>query len=169
MINNNMEINKYIYGIVESYYDSTEQMNKILKDANALQKAEAMAKEKRIEFIISVLGKKTYNKYNNDGTFAPVPLSAIRLIKKDFNKLSPEEDVVKIDKVIERLRLKYYRNEFSFVDNGYGEYSLKTDIVFKTIDEVIDFFYNILVAYKKVFKTEIINWKDIVKKFRMYI
>ena len=36
MINYNMEINKYIYGIVESYYDSTEQMNKILKDANAL-------------------------------------------------------------------------------------------------------------------------------------
>jgi hypothetical protein len=62
-------------------------MNKILKDANMLRKAEEKAKETRLEFIISVLGKKTYNRYFNNGTFAPVPLSAIRLLKKDFISL----------------------------------------------------------------------------------
>jgi hypothetical protein len=144
-------------------------MNKILKDANMLRKAEEKAKETRLEFIISVLGKKTYNRYFNNGTFAPVPLSAIRLLKKDFISLSPQEDVVRMDKVLDRMALEYYRNEFEFLDNGYGEYELKTDIVFKTIDEVIDFFYYILVIYKKVFKTEEINWSKIVKKFRMYI
>jgi hypothetical protein len=144
-------------------------MNKILKDANMLRKAEEKAKETRLEFIISVLGKKTYNRYFNNGTFAPVPLSAIRLLKKDFISLSPQEDVVRMDKVLERIALEYYRNEFEFLDNGYGEYELKTDIVFKTIDEVIDFFYYILVIYKKVFKTEEINWSKIVRKFRMYI
>jgi len=164
-----MKINKYIYGVCESYQDSTYQMNKILKDANMLRKAEEKAKETRLEFIISVLGKQTYNRYFNKGTFAPVPLSAIRLLKKDFISLSPQEDVVRMDKVLDRMALEYYRNEFEFLDNGYGEYELKTDIVFKTIDEVIDFFYYILVIYKKVFKTEEINWSKIVKKFRMYI
>ena len=40
-----MKINKYIYGVCESYQDSTYQMNKILKDANMLRKAEEKAKE----------------------------------------------------------------------------------------------------------------------------
>ena len=52
-------MNKYIYALVESYYDSTSQMNKILKDAKALQKAEEQAKEARELFIQNILGKST--------------------------------------------------------------------------------------------------------------
>ena len=44
-------MNKYIYALVESYYDSTEQMNRILKDAKSLAKAEEKARESRINFI----------------------------------------------------------------------------------------------------------------------
>lgn len=162
-------MNKYIQQLVEAYYDSTEQMNRILKDAAALRKAEEKAKENRLEFIMGVLGKQTYNKFANKGLFAPVPLSAMKLLKKDFVALSPTQDLARIDKVIDRVAQKYYRNEFLFMDNGAGEYVLKTDIVFKTLDEVIDFFTIILVEYKKTFRSEEINWAPIVKKFRAYL
>jgi len=162
-------MNKYIQQLVEAYYDSTEQMNRILKDAAALRKAEEKAKENRIEFIVGVLGKQTYNKFANKGLFAPVPLSAMKLLKKDFVALSPAQDLAKIDRVLERIAQKYYRNEFSFVDNGMGEYELKTDIVFKTLDEIINFFLTILSEYKKTFRSEEINWSPIVKKFRAYL
>lgn len=54
-------------------------------------------------------------------------------------------------------------------DNGSGQEILKTDIVFRTIDEVIDFFMAILTCYVKTYKTEEINWKPIVRKFRAYL
>lgn len=162
-------MNKYIYALVESYTDSTEQLNTLIKNTEALRRAEEKSQEARIEFINKVLGKQTFNKYANKGTFAPVPLSAIKLIKKDFLDLNPSKDLIKTDKMLERITVKYYRNDFTFIDNGYGEYGLKTDIVFKTIDEIIDFFYEILKAYKKVYHTEEIDWNPIVKKFRKYL
>lgn len=165
-----MIYNKYIHALVESYIDSTEQMNKTLKAAHRLQKMQDEAREARDQFINDVLGKSTYKKYQNDGVFAPVPLNALGLSRRDFEDLNlvlDSED--KTDKLIERLSVKYYRNDFMLRDNGTGHDVLKTDIVFRTIDEVIDFFMTILVCYTKTYKTEEINWKPIVKKFRAYL
>lgn len=162
-------MNKYIYALVESYFDSTSQMNKTLKDAKALQNAEAHAKETREAFLKSVLGKNTYNKFDNKGLFAPVPLNALHLMKSDFENLSTSIDEDKTDKLIEKIQVKYYKNTFDILDNGMGDGILRTDIVFKTLSEIIDFFYCILQSYKKVYKSEDINWKPLVKKFRNYL
>ena len=162
-------MNKYIYALVESYYDSTSQMNKILKDAKALQKAEEQAKEAREMFIQNILGKSTYRKFDNNGLFAPVPLNALHLTKKDLDDLSMSFDEEKTDKLIQKIQVKYYKNDFDILDDGMGGGIVKTDIVFRTLPEIIDFFYCILNNYKKVYKTEEINWKPIVKKFRNYL
>ena len=58
-----MIYNKYIHALVESYIDSTEQMNKTLKAAHRLQKMQDEAREARDQFINDVLGKSTYKKY----------------------------------------------------------------------------------------------------------
>jgi hypothetical protein len=65
--------------------------------------------------------------------------------------------------------VKYYRNEFALKDNGYGVQVLKTDVVLRTMDEVIDFFYNVLACYVKTYRSEDVNWKPIVKRFREYM
>lgn len=51
-----MVYNKYIYALVEAYNDSTDQMNKTLKDAKKFQKAAEEAKEARKKFICEILG-----------------------------------------------------------------------------------------------------------------
>ena len=162
--------NKYIYALVESYYDSTEQMNKILKDAKKFQKAADDAKEARRTFIVEILGKAMFNRMENEDKFAPIPLNALKIERKDFDNLCPDIDVQeKTDKLIEKLAVKYYRNEFALKDNGYGVQVLKTDVVFRTMEEIIDFFYNVLACYVKTYRNENIIWKPIVKKFREYL
>lgn len=161
--------NRYIYALVESYNDSTQQMNSILKDAKRYQKAAEEAKEARKEFICSVLSKAMYNRMENDDKFAPIPLNALKIERKDFDNICTDIDTEKTDKLIERLSVKYYRNEFALKDNGYGVQVLKTDVVLRTMDEVIDFFYNILACYVKTYRSEDVNWKPIVKKFREYM
>ena len=54
--------NKYIYALVESYVDSTQQMNKILKDAKRYERAAEEAREARKQFICEILGKAMYNR-----------------------------------------------------------------------------------------------------------
>ena len=49
--------NKYIYALVESYVDSTQQMNKILKDAKKYERAAEEARDSRKQFITEILGK----------------------------------------------------------------------------------------------------------------
>ena len=161
--------NRYIYALVESYNDSTQQMNSILKDAKKYQKAAEEAKETRKEFICSVLSKAMYNRMENDDKFAPIPLNALKIERKDFDNICTDIDTEKTDKLIERLSVKYYRNEFALKDNGYGVQVLKTDVVLRTMDEVIDFFYNILACYVKTYRSEDVNWKPIVKRFREYL
>ena len=85
-------MNKYIYELVESYIDSTEQLNQTLKNVKTLERMEDKAKESRELFIENILGKSTYRKYDNSGLFAPVPLSSIKLIKKDFDDMSMSFD-----------------------------------------------------------------------------
>ena len=161
--------NKYIYALVESYYDSTAQMNKTLKDAKKYQKAAEEAREARKTFITEILGKQTYNKMSNNDKFAPIPLNALKIERRDFDNLSASFEAEKTDKLVERMQVKYYRNEFALKDNGYGVEVLKTDVVFRTMDEIVDFFYAILACFVKTYRTEDIVWKSIVRRFRDYL
>lgn len=166
-------INKYIHALVENYYrmDSTQQMNLQLKGAKKAIRAQEEADEARRAFITNVLGKATYRKSGaEDGKFAPIPLNALKITRKDFDVLAGENlEPGKTEKIIERLGVKYYRNDFTLFNNGYEDI-LKTDIVIKTPDELIDFFYNILNCFKKTYGTEEgIVWRPIVQRFRNYL
>ena len=164
-----MVYNKYIYALVEAYNDSTDQMNKTLKDAKKFQKAAEEAKEARKKFICEILGVQTYNKMVNNDKFAPISLNALKIDRKDFDNMSPSFDVEKTDKFVEKLQVKYYRNDFALKDDGFGNQILKTDVVFRTMNDIIDFFYALLACYVKTYRTEDIVWKPIVKKFRAYL
>ena len=161
--------NKYIYALVESYVDSTQQMNKILKDAKRYERAAEEAREARKQFICEILGKAMYNRLENEDKFAPIPLNALKFERKDFDNISTDINVDKTEKFVEKMSVKYIRNEFALKDNGYGVEILKTDVVFRTMDEIINFFYNVLACYVKTYRNEDINWKPIVKKFRAYL
>lgn len=56
---------------------------------------------------------------NND-KFAPISLNALKIDRKDFDNMSPSFDVEKTDKFVEKLQVKYYRNDFALKDDGYG-------------------------------------------------
>jgi hypothetical protein len=105
----------------------------------------------------------------NEDKFAPIPLNALKFERKDFENISTDINVDKTDKFIEKMSVKYIRNEFALKDNGYGVQVLKTDVVFRTMEEIINFFYNVLACYVKTYRNEDINWKPIVKKFRAYL
>lgn len=162
-----MIYNKYIQYIVESYFDSTEQMNNVLKDANQLMKQTEKMKEVRVQFIQSIIGKTTYRKMDNEGLFAPVPLNGLKLTGKDFDDMYPDFSGEKTEKFVEKIAAKYPNLDFILKDDK--KMQIKTDIVFRTIDEIIDFFYNVLAAFKKTYRSEEINWKPLVKKFREYL
>lgn len=165
-------MDKYIRALVnESFYamNPTEQLNKTLKTAKKAAKAKEEAEAARSEFISDVLGKQTVKKFGDEEHFAPIPVGAIEITRKDFDNLAQTLDVIKTDELIERLGIKYYRNDFSFRSNG-KEDVLKTDLVLKTPDEMVDFFYAILYCFKKTYKTEEqISWRSVVKKFRHYL
>jgi hypothetical protein len=79
------------------------------------------------------------------------------------------DDAVQTQRLVDRLSVKYFRNEMYLRDNGFEEY-LKTDLVIKTPDELIDFFYNVLACYRKTYKDEeTIDWKPLVRRFRNYL
>lgn len=161
------KMNIYIKQLVESYFDSTEQMNSVLKDAMALMAKEEKLKDARTEFIQKVLGKTTYKRFENNGLFAPVPLNAIQLTRKDFDDLYAELSGEKTDKLFDILAKNY--GNYDMVLREDSDMQIKTNLVFKTIDDIINFFYNVLAAYKRVYRSEDINWKPIVRKFREYL
>ena len=169
----NQNNKKYIYALVENFYqmNSTEQMNRQLKSAKKAIHAQQEADAARREFIVNVLGKSTYRRFGADTEqFAPIPLNALKITRKDFDILAGDNlQPGKTDKLIERLGVKYYRNDFVLRNDGYEDV-LKTDIVIKTADELIDFFYNVLYCFKKTYGYEDgIVWKSIVHKFRNYL
>lgn len=171
-------MNKNIKLLVEEYFNSTDQMNNTInqynKDLNKLSKKS----EERYSFITSVLGKQTYNKYSNKGVFAPLPLSALHLTFNDFyylnnninKRLKTLDDMYeeKTIKLITSLSNMYPGKDLRLTNTGITRI-LMTNIVFKTIDDVIDFLINIKKAYKKIYKDDNINWKNITIKFRKYL
>lgn len=160
-------MNPYIKYIIESYFSSTEQMNAVLKDAKELMKQNEKMKDVRTEFIQGILGKTTFRRFDNEGLFAPVPLNGIKLTGRDMSNIYPEMDDEKTDKFIEKIAAKYPNCDFILRDNM--DEQIKTDIVFKTIDDIIDFFYAVYSAYKKTYRRDDLNWKPVVKKFREYL
>ena len=164
-------MNRYIYALVESFYEQspTEQMNKTLRDAKRAAKAYHEAEEARRQFIVNVLGKSTVKRFGDEETFAPIPVNALHITRKDFDAMRGDSEDLHTERFVERLGVKYFRNEMYLRDNGFEEY-LKTDLVIKTPDELIDFFYNILACYRKTYKEEeTINWKPLVSRFRKYL
>ena len=161
---------KAIKYIVEDYFNNTDQMNNVLKTYDKQQKKYNKNFEERKQYLMQILGKITYNKYANNNIFAPIPLSALRFTQSDFIKLrnvkefNPEKD----EKFINEFKKLYPRNEFKFIDNGSVQV-LQTNIIFKSLDDIVDFFKNIEKTYKKVYKDEFLNLTGIIKKFRNYL
>lgn len=162
---------KYIHALVENYYamNPTEQMNKTLKTAKKAIRAQEEAEAARREFIINIVGKNTFRKVSDPELFAPIPVNALKITRKDFDNMNLSIDDNRTDKFVENIGIRYFRNDFMLRNNGFDDV-IKTDIVLKTPDELIDFFYTVLASFKKTYHSEEnINWKPIVQKFRHYI
>lgn len=166
------DMNKYVHQLILEYFDNQNtQLKDLLKSCEKEQKKYDKLSASRQEFIISILGKNTYLKYTK-GDFAPIPLSALMLSYDDFAAFSLETkgnpDDERVKKLISEFRKIYYSNDVNFVNNGLKK-MLQTNIVFKSFDDIINFFFNIFKIYKKVYKNEDINWSILVKKFRGYL
>ncbi|MBO6271209.1 hypothetical protein J6O48_00355 [bacterium] len=74
----------------------------------------------------------------------------------------------KTNKLILSLSNMYPGKDLKIINTGVNKI-LTTNIVFKTIDDVIDFLINIKKIYKKIYKNDNINWKNITLKFRKYL
>lgn len=163
--------------LVEDYFSSTEQYNQLMKSQAKAEKKSSKEYESRQNKLKSILGLITYNKYSNKGTFAPIPVKALNLSFDDFYYLNPNNKKSDYDinqektiKLVNELKKVYYRNDFKLFDTG-SKLKLETNLVFKTIDDMIDFFINIEKCYKKVYheNKEISKNDKIVKAFRNYI
>lgn len=165
----------------EFYDDSQLQMTNSMKAQDKQQRAKAKNEEQRRIYAISILGKRTFNKYYNKGTFAPLPLSGLKLTFEDFYQLNPnnknikmldEDDIEKTKRIINVINSLSDRNIYKVIDNGFT-YMLQTQETFKEFDDVIDFFLKINKAYKQVYrkndKNNDINWNPIKIKFRKYL
>lgn len=166
------DMNQYVRHLILEYFDNQNtQLKDLLKNCEKEKKKYDKLSTARRDFIISILGKNTYMKYTK-GDFAPIPLSALMLSYDDFaafsieTKKNPDDDRVK--KLISEFRKIYYSNDVNFVNNGVKK-MLQTNIIFKSFDDIINFFFNIFKIYKKVYKNEDINWSILVKKFRGYL
>ncbi len=162
---------KYIKYLIESYFNETDQLNNELKNIRKEENKNLKQSEQRENFLKTILGKITYNKYKNNGTFAPLPLSALHLDIDDFISLNPnvvDVDSKLLDKFIYNINKYYSNNKIVFTDNGYNKV-IQTNIVFNRLSNIIDFFINIQKAYIKTYKDENINWKSFIKKFRNYL
>lgn len=164
-------MNKLVQKLILEYFDSyNSELNDLLKKCDKEQRKYDKDATKRAEFIISILGKNTYRKYST-GEFAPVPLSAMRLTYVDFTRFSKDTgdlDDPRLSKFLGFIKSAYSTYDFNFIPNGV-ELTLQTNIVFRKLDEVIDFFMILFKAYKKAYKSEDIRWNFLVKKFRNYL
>lgn len=168
--------------LLEDYFNNTEQMDMLLNDYQKQQKKASKAYEQRQEFLKSILGKVTYNKYLNKGMFAPIPLSALRLTFEDFYYLFPEnnikmrpmdneEGIEKVKKLISRINKEYPNNGIKLLDNGVS-YTISSNLVFKRLDNIIDFLQIIQKNVLRITSEKIhpvVNWKAMLKKFRNYL
>lgn len=178
---NNKYKNKSILEMVNDnitpyYIGNTEQMRNALAQANKDEATYAKNNAARHEFIKNVLGNKLYSdilELGATGTFAPIPLNLVRLTHDDFKRLLKINGLLDSDDIIVKiyniLRQYYVRYIFREVND-----KIDTDIVFKTFDEVIDFFYAIQHALEKIFLKRVISeidikWKPITNKFRAYL
>ena len=73
-----------------------------------------------------------------------------------------------MNKFLSEIKKSYTRNDFKMVNNGITDV-LQTNIVFKTLDDIIDFLMLIEKTFKKIYKIDKINWNQIAKKFRNYL
>lgn len=172
IINDNYSMNTYVQQLICEYFDDQNtQLKNLLKDCDKAQKKYNKLSGPRKDFIISIIGKNTYNRYAS-GEFAPVPLSALSLTINDISKLSKDTkkniDDKRIIDFISELKKSYHSNDLNLVNNGIT-LALQTNIVFQKLDDIIDFFYNIFKSYKKIYKNENIDWSILVKKFRNYL
>ena len=174
-------MNKNIKLLIEDYFSGTEQMNMSIKNQMKVQKKADKAYEERQQFLISVFGKATYNKYVKQENFAPIPMSALHITFNDLYylftvnniKIKPMDNadgIERVKKLVQFLNNVYTRNEFKLLDNGV-DYNVYTNLVFKSLDEIIDFFKSLQKGVYKIAKTNklMINWKPIIKKFRDYL
>lgn len=163
-------MNKFLF---EDYIDSTEQMNMQLKNLEKQQKKDDKAYPAKKELLISILGRNTYNKYANKNTFAPIPLSAFHLTTNDFLKIynskTRKYDMELTLQLIDEIKKLYPRNDFNVVQVSENNKMIQTNIVFKSLNDIIQFFMNIKTAVKKIYKSEDINWTAITMKFRNYL
>lgn len=158
--------------LFEDYINNTEQMNMQLKNYEKQQKKDDKAYPQKKELLISILGRNTYNKYTN-GIFAPIPLSALHLTVNDFLKIynskTKKYDIELTLLLIQEIKKLYSRNDFNVVEIGQNQQIIQTNIVFKSLNDIIQFFLNIKTAVKKIYKSEDINWEALTKKFRNYL
>lgn len=169
-------MSKLVKQLIEQYISSTEQMDEVMKKIASSTKKYEKEKDSRNQFILNVLGKVVYNKLVKNGsmgTFAPIPLSALRLNMSDFQKICSinkknltNDDISTIANLV---NASYKRNLFVF----RGE-QLETDIVLQTMDSVIDFFNTLIRSFLKITKTpikDITNFdvKPIVQKLKKYL
>lgn len=174
-------MNKNIKLLVEDYFSGTEQMNMSIKNQAKAQRKADKAYEGRQQFLITVLGKATYNKYARKENFAPIPMSALHIKFTDLYYLFMENNVKmrpmdnadgieRVKKLIAFLNKVYSRNEFKLLDNGV-DYNVHTNLVFKSLDDIIDFFQVLQKGVLKITKVNNpqISWKTIIKKFRDYL
>ena len=71
--------------------------------------------------------------------------------------------------LIDEIKKLYARNDFNVVEVGENNKMIQTNIVFKSLNDIIQFFMNIKTAVKKIYKSEDINWTAITMKFRNYL
>lgn len=152
-------MSKLVKQLIEQYISSTEQMDEVMKKIASSTKKYEKNKDSRNQFISNVLGNVVYNKLIKNGsmgTFAPIPLSALRLSMLDFQKICSinKKNITNddISTIANLVNASYKRNLFVF----RGE-QLETDIVLQTMDSVIDFFNILIRAFLKITKTPINN------------
>ncbi len=164
---------KKLSALFEEYYSSTDQLNMLLKNYEKQQKKADKKQPEKQALLISILGKYTYNKYVNNGIFAPIPLSALHLTVNDFLKIynskTKKYDIELTKLLIEEINKLYPRNDFNVIEISQNTYNIQTNIIFRSLDDIITFFLNIIKAVKKIYKSDDINWTMLTKKFRNYL
>lgn len=167
-------MNNNIKYLVEDYFTNTEQLTNTMKNTAKAQKKYEKENDGRHMFLMNAMGKPLYNKvlkHGAVGTFAPIPLSALKITLSDFesfrvmNGYDTKDDAL-MD-VIAWIDRYYFSHDFKIVNN-----QLYTDIFYIDIDEIIDLYIAIWKAFNTVYRVkypkEDISFDPFNKKFRKY-